>query len=332
MEVSSHGLELERVHACRFEAAVFTNLARDHLDFHQTMDNYFHAKTRLFLGAGAAPPPLAVLNADEPRSQELQRLCRGRVVLFSAEGKADAITVRQPQLDFSGTEFTLATPTGALLLRSPLVGRANLSNLLAAATTAYALGMPGEAIASGIAALARVPGRFERIDGGQPFAVVVDFAHTDLAFTRLLETARELAGGHRVIIVFGSGGDRDRSKRPLMGEIAARLADLMILTTDNPRSEDPRAIIDDVLAGVHKAQGNYRIELDREQAFAQAFESARPGDVVLLAGKGHQTTQVFGDRVEPWSESEVARRLLARSGFVSSSTQPARNDVAKVNS
>jgi len=163
--------------------------------------------------------------------------------------------------------------------------------------------------------LDRVPGRFERVELGQSFTVVVDFAHTDLAFTNLLETARELARG-RVIIVFGSGGDRDRTKRPVMGEIAGRLADLVLLTTDNPRSEDPVRIINDIVVGVQKAGGNYVVEVERDQAIARAFDLARGGDVVLLAGKGHQDTQIFRDRVEPWSDAEVARRLLVQRGYV----------------
>ncbi|MBI4466525.1 MAG: UDP-N-acetylmuramoyl-L-alanyl-D-glutamate--2,6-diaminopimelate ligase [Acidobacteria bacterium] len=315
MEVSSHGLALDRVYACPFEAAVFTNLARDHLDFHQTMDNYFEAKKKLFLGCGAEPPAVCVLNADEPRTAELQPLCRGRVVLFGLKANAKLVTARRPQISFSGSEFTLQTPAGSVPIQSPLVGRSNLANLLAAAATAFGLGLPLETIARGLRGLERVPGRFERIDAGQPFAVVVDFAHTDLAFTNLLETARELAHG-RVLIVFGSGGDRDRSKRPLMGEIAGRLADQVILTTDNPRSEDPVRIINDIVVGVQKAGGSYLIDVDRERAFEKAFEMAREGDIVLLAGKGHQNTQVYRDRVEPWSDAEVARRLLARRGFV----------------
>jgi len=315
MEVSSHGLALDRVYACPFAAAVFTNLSRDHLDFHQTMDNYFEAKKKLFLGCGTEPPPLCVLNADEPRTRELEPLCHGQVVFYGLKGNGKVITARRPQLTFSGIEFTLHTPAGSVPVRSPLVGRSNLANLLAAAATAFGLGLPLETIARGLESLARVPGRFERVDAGQPFAVVVDFAHTDLAFSNLLETARELARGAKVIIVFGSGGDRDRTKRPLMGEIAGRLADHVILTTDNPRSEDPVRIINDILVGVQKAGGSYTVEVERERAFEKAFGLAREGDIVLLAGKGHQATQVYRDRTEPWSDAEVARRLLEGRGF-----------------
>jgi len=320
MEVSSHGLALDRVYACPFAAAVFTNLARDHLDFHQTFENYFNAKKQLFLGCGAEPPALAVLNADDPHAERLRAVSKGKVVFYGREQNSGTIRPRRPQFSFSGTKFILETPAGSVAVESPLVGRSNLSNLLAAAATAHGLGLPLETIATGIRALERVPGRFESIDAGQPFAVVVDFAHTDLAFTNLLETARELARG-RVTIVFGSGGDRDRTKRPVMGEIAGRLADQVILTTDNPRSEDPVRIINDIVVGVQKANGSYLIEVDREQAFERAFDLARDGDIVLLAGKGHQDTQVYRDRVEPWRDAEVAQRLLARRGFAR--TEPA---------
>ena len=315
MEVSSHALALDRVYGCHFEAAVFTNLARDHLDFHLTFESYFEAKKQLFVGQGAPPPKLAVVNFDDPRGRELAGLELGRVVRYSLEQDGGMIGARKAQLTATGVKFILQTPDGDSAIQSPLVGRSNLSNLLAAAATAWGLGLPLNTIAAGLAALERVPGRFERVDLGQPFTVVVDFAHTDLAFTNLLETARELAHG-RVIIVFGSGGDRDRTKRPVMGEIAGRLADLVLLTTDNPRSEDPVRIINDIVVGVQKAGGNYVVEVERDQAIARAFDLARGGDVVLLAGKGHQDTQIFRDRVEPWSDAEVARRLLVQRGYV----------------
>jgi UDP-N-acetylmuramoyl-L-alanyl-D-glutamate--2,6-diaminopimelate ligase len=314
MEVSSHGLVLARVHACPFAAAIFSNLARDHLDFHQTMENYFEAKKRLFLGTGAEPPALAVLNADDPYGLKLKEVIPGKILLCSVEGDGETITAQGARLGFGGTRFTLRTPTGAVAVESSLIGRSNLYNLLAAAATAYGLGVPLGTIAAGIRALQRVPGRFETIDMGQPFTVVVDFAHTDLAFTNLLQTARELAKG-RVIIVFGSGGDRDRTKRPVMGEIAGRLADHVILTTDNPRSEDPVRIINDIVVGVQEAEGSYTIEVDRGAAFERAFDLAGDGDIVLLAGKGHQDTQIYHDHTEPWSDEEVARRLLAGRGF-----------------
>jgi UDP-N-acetylmuramoyl-L-alanyl-D-glutamate--2,6-diaminopimelate ligase len=315
MEVSSHGLALERVYGCPFAAAVFTNLARDHLDFHQTMEKYFAAKKQLFLGCGAPPPPLVVLNADDARTADLRAECRGRVVTYSARDVAADVFPRRLPLPAAGLEFALHTPAGSAELHSSLCGRSNLYNVLAAAATAWGLGFELDTIAAGVAALPRVPGRFERVDAGQPFMVVVDFAHTDLAFSNLLETARELTAG-RVLIVFGCGGDRDRTKRPVMGEIAGRLADQVILTTDNPRSEDPVRILNDIVVGVQKAGGNYSVEVDRERAIERACELAHEGDIVLLAGKGHQDSQVFADRTEPWLDAEVARRVLARRGFV----------------
>jgi len=315
MEVSSHGLALDRVYGIPFLAAVFTNLARDHLDFHGDLENYFQAKKRLFVGHGAPPPPIIVLNADDPHGQQLRSECSGNVWLYGTESSdPQVVTAKRVSLSASGLSFTLESPLGGAEVHSPFVGRPNLANILAAAATSLALGLPLEKIVAGIAALARVPGRFERIDEGQPFTVVVDFAHTDLALQTLLQTARELSRG-RVLVVFGCGGDRDRSKRPIMGEIAARLADIVILTNDNPRSEDPLRIVNDILVGVQKASGSYLIELDRTRAFQRAFEMAAAGDIVLLAGIGHQPEQIFRDYVVPWNEQETARTLLRQMGF-----------------
>lgn len=315
MEVSSHGLALDRVYGIPFAAAVFTNLARDHLDFHGDFENYFQAKRRLFLGHGAPPPPIVVLNVDDPHGLQLHHECPGNVWLYGMNHTdPQVVTAKRLTLSFNELSFTLESPAGSAEVHSPLVGRPNLSNILAAAATSLALGLPLEKVVVGIEALVSVPGRFERIDEGQPFAVVVDFAHTDLAFQTLLQTARELCRG-RVLIVFGCGGDRDRSKRPVMGEIAAQMADVVILTTDNPRSEDPVRIVNDILVGVQKAGGNYLIEMDRSRAFERAFEMAAAGDIVLLAGKGHQAEQIFRDHVELWNEQETARTLLRKMGF-----------------
>lgn len=313
MEVSSHGLALDRVYALPFAAAVFTNLARDHLDFHGNFENYFEAKQRLFRGHGAAPPRVVALNADDPNGQRLKPLCRGQVWLYGTSAEAQ-VTARDVSVSADGLRFVLLSPAGSANVRSRLVGRPNVANILASAAVSLGLGIPLDIVVPGIEALESVPGRFERVDSGQPFDVVVDFAHTDLAFETVLRTARELARG-RVLIVFGCGGDRDRTKRPVMGEIAARLADYVILTNDNPRSEDPDQIVNDILPGVKQGDGRYEIVHDREQAFDRAFELAREGDLVLLAGKGHQREQIFRDHVEPWSEQEVARKLLARRGF-----------------
>jgi UDP-N-acetylmuramoyl-L-alanyl-D-glutamate--2,6-diaminopimelate ligase len=312
-EVSSHALAQDRVWGCPFAVAVFTNLTQDHLDYHKTIDEYFAAKRRLFEGTGAGAPAVAVLNADDPRSRELAALPK-RVLTYGLQNNAD-IVAKKPVLTFAGIEFTAETPAGKFPVQSPLVARINIYNLLAAIGVGLALGLAPSAIAAGLAQLHRVPGRFERVDAGQPFLVVVDYAHTHDAIANVIGTARELNPQGRVIIVFGCGGERDRTKRPLMGEAAGRGADLVVLTSDNPRSEDPRLIINDVLVGLQRARANYIVEPDRERAFGIAFDAARPGDIVLLAGKGHERYQILGEQKLPWNEAEIARRILGQRGY-----------------
>lgn len=318
-EVSSHALAQDRVWGCRFAAAVFTNLTQDHLDYHGTIDDYFAAKRRLFEGTGAGAPAVGVLNADDPRSRELVAL-PARVLTYGLEKKAD-ITARKPTLSFSGIRFIAETPAGSFAVHSPLVARINLYNLLAAIGVGLALELDREAIAEGIARLERVPGRFERVDAGQPFLVVVDYAHTHDAIRNVIATARELNPQGRVIVVFGCGGERDRTKRPLMGEVAGRSADLVVLTNDNPRGEDPRLIINDVLVGLRRAEGQYLVEPDRARAIGLAFDAARAGDIVLLLGKGHERYQILGDQKLPWNEIEVAREKLAELGYQKPSSE-----------
>ena len=244
------------------------------------------------------------------REQSARRYCWKRIGL-----KPDAeVKVRHFAQSQAGLEAILAVPSGKLEVKSPLLGRANLYNILAATATALGCGIAADKIQAGIQSLASVPGRFERIDGGQPFLVVVDYAHTDDALRNVLATARELARG-KLIVVFGCGGDRDRTKRPLMGEAAGSLADLAVLTSDNPRSEDPLLIMNDALVGLQRAARPYLAEADRETAIRKALESAREGDVVVLAGKGHETYQVLKDRTIPFDDREVARRILRDIGF-----------------
>ena len=314
MEVSSHGLAYERVYGVPFAAAVFTNLARDHLNYHGTMEAYFAAKQQLFYGQGAAPPGVCVLNADDDHGLRLAAQCQGRKILYGLSSSDAEVTGVDPKFSFAGTEFILRTPDGESEVSSPLVGRSNLYNMVAAGATTYALGFSMKDTVHGLESLERVPGRFERIDAGQPFSVVVDFAHTDLAFNNLLTAARELAPG-RIIIVFGSGGDRDRSKRPVMGELAGQMADFVVLTTDNPRTEDPERIIEDIRRGLDPTGTDYWFVEDREEAFARAFDMAREGDIVLLAGKGHQQTQVYAGTERPWNEIEAAFRALSKCGY-----------------
>jgi len=320
MEVSSHALEQQRVYGIGFDVAVFTNLTRDHLDYHQTMEQYFKAKRQLFEGCGAEPPRVAVLNADDAHGQRLQAICKAggtRVATYGmekAEFRAENVVVT-----LQNTRFRMVTPQGAIEIVSLLIGKVNVYNILAAAAAADARGCSAKQIADGVAALEYVPGRFQRVDCGQPFSVVVDYAHTDDALRNLTALAREFvtqAGGRgRVITLFGCGGDRDRAKRPLMGEAAGRGSDLVVLTSDNPRSEDPVAIINDALVGVQRSGAKYKIEPDRQAAIALAISTAMAGDIVLLAGKGHEKTQVSREETRAFDDVAVARDLLRASGY-----------------
>jgi len=313
MEVSSHALSLRRVDGMTFAAGVFTNLTRDHLDFHSDMDEYFRAKRRLFEMLPRDAPSL--LNLDDPRGSALID-AGGRPVTY-AIGRAADITPGPLSFSLDGLTFDVRTPRGTLHVRSTLVGRPNVYNILAAVSTATALDLPFDAIERGVQALAGVPGRFEMVSGKKDeVTVVVDYAHTDDALRNLLETARPLARG-RLITVFGCGGDRDRTKRPLMGAVAGRLSDLIVITSDNPRSEDPSRIIEEIQRGItadtRKDAGQRLLTIvDRGAAIAKAIELARPGDLVLIAGKGHEKYQVIGDRVLPFDDVAVAREALSR--------------------
>ncbi len=328
MEVSSHALSQRRVDQTRFAAAVFTNLTRDHLDFHGDLESYFAAKRRLFEMLG--PDAVAVINIDDPRGASLAGL-GGRTLTYAVDRPADIHPTKLTQT-IRGLAFEAITPAGPIEVRSRLVGRPNIYNALAAIGAAAACGLPGDAIVRGIAALEGVPGRFQIVSGEEDdITVVVDYAHTDDALKNLLETARPLATA-RLITVFGAGGDRDRTKRPLMGHVAARLSDLVILTSDNPRNEDPAAIIEEIRRGVavpaertrpadaREGQAKYTPPTataylaitDRALAVERAIALARPDDVVLIAGKGHEKYQVIGDREVPFDDVEVARRALER--------------------
>ncbi len=317
MEVSSHALAQERVFGIPFNVAIFTNLTRDHLDYHGTFDEYFLAKRVLFSGCGTEPPAHAVVNLDDEYGRELAKFSKGKseVITYGlskAEFSAEKIDIGQ-----NGTRFDMVMPEGKLPIWSPLMGRINVYNILAAAAAAYARDCPGKAIVEGVAALASVPGRFERVDMGQPFTVVVDYAHTDDALRNLTALAREFVSRSkgRVITVFGCGGDRDRAKRPLMGEAAGHGSDFVVLTSDNPRSEDPIAIINDALPGVQRSSTKYLLEPDRRKAIALAVDEARAGDIVLIAGKGHEKKQVSREGAVPFDDVEVARQALMQIGY-----------------
>ena len=313
LEASSHALAMDRLWGCPFAVAIFTNLTRDHLDYHKTLDDYFAAKRRLFEGTGAAVPAAGVINSDDEYGRKLRGLV-ARTLTYGLEAGAE-VTTRKPSLSLSGSELVAETPLGKIEIRSKLVGRPNVYNILAAIGTGVALDLSREVIASGIAQLSAVPGRFERIEMGQPFLVIVDYAHTDDALRNLLATARDLKPEGRIITLFGCGGDRDRTKRPLMGEAAGRASDIVVLTSDNPRSEDPLLIINDAIVGAQRTKAKVLVEPDRQKAVQIALEEARSGDIVLLAGKGHETYQVLRDRTIDFDDREEARRILRRRGY-----------------
>jgi UDP-N-acetylmuramoyl-L-alanyl-D-glutamate--2,6-diaminopimelate ligase len=314
LEVSSHSLQLKRVHGCAFKAAVFTNLTRDHLDFHGDMDGYFAAKRILFESLLRADG-VAVINADDERAPALRAATRARTLSYGLAPGADVLA-QDVRLSIEGSRFRVKTPSGEFELDSPLLGRFNVQNLLAALAAALGVGLDPAAAVKGLLSVRGVPGRMERVFAGQDFAIIVDYAHTDDALRNLLETVRGLRP-RRVITVFGCGGDRDRTKRPLMGAVAARLSDLVVVTSDNPRSEPPEAIIEEILRGVNGGRRAERhVVSDRRDAIQRALELAQPGDAVVIAGKGHETTQVLRDRSVPFDDRQVARELarqLARS-------------------
>jgi UDP-N-acetylmuramoyl-L-alanyl-D-glutamate--2,6-diaminopimelate ligase len=310
LEVSSHSLALRRVSGVGFEVAIFTNLSRDHLDFHGDMDAYFAAKRILFdelLDEGGH----AVINVDDDHGAELARTTARAVSSCSLSPGAD-FTAEDVRLSLDGTRFRARTPAGVFEVQTPLLGRFNVLNALCAFGAGLALDLAPDAVQRGIASLKGVPGRIERVDAGQDFTVLVDYAHTDDALKNLLESVREL-NPRRLITVFGCGGDRDRSKRPLMGAVAARLSDVVILTSDNPRSEPPEAIIEEIRRGLPAARADEtEVIVDRREAIAHAPELGREGVVIVIAGKGHERYQFLRDRTIPFDDRQVVRQVLAR--------------------
>jgi UDP-N-acetylmuramoyl-L-alanyl-D-glutamate--2,6-diaminopimelate ligase len=303
VEATSHGSELGRLDRVRFSALVFTNLTQDHLDFHGTLERYFDAKRRLFTDAR---PPAAV-NVGDEHGRRLADELRGHNELLTF-GLVDDAELRPEELELGPRGAHLRA--GGIELETRLRGRFNVENVLGAVAAARLLGIDDDAIAYGVRELRGVPGRFEAVDEGQPFAVLVDYAHTPDSLENVLRTARDLAQ-NRVICVFGCGGDRDRGKRPLMGRIATELADLAIVTSDNPRSEEPEAIIAEILQGTGSEAA---VEPDRREAIARAVADAGEGDVVVIAGKGHEQGQQFADCTIPFDDREVAREALRRLG------------------
>ncbi|MGI9019996.1 MAG: UDP-N-acetylmuramoyl-L-alanyl-D-glutamate--2,6-diaminopimelate ligase [Solirubrobacterales bacterium] len=314
IEVSSHALALGRADRVRFAAATFTNLTQDHLDFHPDMDEYFQAKARLFSGT-PAPPAAAIVNLDDAYGARLADDLRDRdcePVTFSAGGQAADYVAAAVSFDASGSRFTCRGPDGEYAVELGLPGDFNVANALAALATAGALGVRGAEAAGALAGAEQVPGRLEPVDEGQPFAVLVDYAHTPDSLDNVLRAARRITSG-RVICVFGAGGDRDRHKRPLMSAAAAALADLAVVNSDNPRSEDPEAILAEIQAGMARdgARAEIRSEVDRRAAIAMALAAAVSGDTVVIAGKGHEQGQEFeGGRKIPFDDRDVAREGL----------------------
>jgi UDP-N-acetylmuramoyl-L-alanyl-D-glutamate--2,6-diaminopimelate ligase len=326
MEVSSHALAQERVWGVPYEVAVFTNLTRDHLDYHKSMDSYFEAKSILFLGCGTRPPRAAVVNADDEYGQSLgqsRKTLSQQVILYGIQNgdfKAANIELQQ-----DGTNFDLVTPSGGIKIETALIGGINIYNILAAAAATFASGCSLQQIAEAIAQFKQVPGRFEKVDCGQPFTVVVDYAHTDDALRNLTAIARDFASRSsvpgRVITVFGCGGDRDRTKRPLMAEAAGKGSDFVVLTSDNPRSEDPLRIIEDALSGLLATGTRHAVEPDRKKAIHLALTEAIPGDVVLIAGKGHEKTQITREGTFPFDDVQVAREALQQMSYAGGGTK-----------
>lgn len=310
MEVSSHAVALRRVEHVHFDAAVFTNLTRDHLDFHGSMDSYFAAKRRLFEMLPTGAP--AVINVDDPYGVQLAGMV-SHPVTFAVNGNADCQPDNPEGLEtrVDGTSIDVRTPRGVLRLESPLVGRVAAYNLLAAAAAGVALDLPFEGIEAGVRAVSTVPGRMQTVSApDDDLTVIVDSAHTDDAFRGLLEAVRPLAEG-RLVTVFGCGGDRDAAKRPLMGVMAARLSDAVILTSDNPRTEDPQAIIADIERGLAGADRRHQSIVDRRAAISRTIGEAEPGDLIVIAGRGHERFQLIGSRAEPFDDAVVAREALA---------------------
>ena len=312
-EVSSHALALGRVFGVRFHTAVFTNLTQDHLDFHKTMEEYAAAKRLLFAPESGGGPQWAALNADDPGSQMMIPGAGTQVIWYGTSDKAE-LRAENLHSGFEGLRFDLLWKGGRFEVASSLIGRINVSNILAAvgAGLTYGLDVPG--IVRGIRKCPAVPGRFERIDCGQSFLVAVDYAHTDDALRNLIQIARELTSA-RVITLLGCGGDRDRSKRPRMGMVAAELSDLVVVTSDNPQSEDPLSIMNDVLVGVGRFDTPHIAEPDRGKAIQIALGEAKPGDVVLLAGKGHERYQILKDGTIDFDDRETARQVLRSFGY-----------------
>ncbi len=318
MEVSSHALALHRVEGAEFAAAVFTNLSQDHLDFHRDMEHYFNSKVQLFTNLKQREQrksPYAVINGDDPYGQRMAQLISVPVITYGCNSNCQ-VKVRDINLAPKGTSCEVIWPGGAKKLKLRLTGMFNIYNFLAAFAAALQEGIDPELIADTLTQVEGVPGRFEQVHQGQPYAVVIDYAHTPDGLENILQAVRQITTG-RLLVVFGCGGDRDKSKRPLMGRAVARLSDYSIITSDNPRSEDPQTIIEDIIPGFKDVPGAaYEHLVDRRQAIAAALNMARPGDAIVIAGKGHETYQIIKDKTLPFDDRQVVREELAAQGYI----------------
>jgi UDP-N-acetylmuramyl-tripeptide synthetase len=314
IEVSSHALVKHRVDECEFDVGIFTNLTQDHLDFHKTLDEYFKAKLIFFeeLGAKSSKGFVGVINADDPRMEDVVRATKGRTLTFGIRNSAD-IRAINVVAGAGVTEFDVVSPDGVFHVSLKLGGIFNVSNALGAIGSGIALGLPIDAIIAGLESISYVPGRFVQVDCGQEFGVVIDYAHSPDSLENILKAARDLTA-KRLIVVFGCGGDRDRGKRPIMGRIAGDLADVCVVTSDNPRTEDPGAIIQEILTGVGDKACSVEAITDRREAIERALRMAEPGDVVVIAGKGHEHYQIFKDRTIHFDDREVVEHVLGRAG------------------
>ncbi len=313
MEVSSHGLALDRLCGCEFQAAVFSNLTQDHLDFHGDMESYFQAKRKLFREFS---PAYAIVNADDAYGRRIAAEARGQVWTYALDARAD-LGVENLSNSSAGMEFRMFTPAGGVRVETALIGRHNLSNILAASAACLSQGLTPEEVAAGVGSLKNIPGRFEKVDLGQPFLVVVDYAHTEDALARVLEFARPVTE-RRILTLMGCGGDRDRKKRPLMAAAALRASDYVVMTSDNPRTEDPASILREVESGaalVPASDGRWRSILDRREAIRAIVAEAREGDAVIIAGKGHETYQILGAERTAFDDREEARAALRLAGY-----------------
>ncbi|MHB8171873.1 MAG: UDP-N-acetylmuramoyl-L-alanyl-D-glutamate--2,6-diaminopimelate ligase [Thermincolia bacterium] len=314
MEVSSHALELGRVAGCEFDVAIFTNITQDHLDFHGTMANYLAAKVKLFSGLGKNSVKkhrkYGIVNKDDPHNQYLIERTNGEVITYGVENQAD-IMAAQIHIQARGVTFDVTTPRGNARIRLATTGMFSVYNALAAIAVGFVEGIDLKVIKTALEGLKGVAGRFEPVDEGQDFAVIVDYAHTPDGLENILKTAQEFVAG-RIITVFGCGGDRDKTKRPIMGRIAAKFGDFSVITSDNPRSEDPATILDEVEVGTKEVVGpdKYVKLVDRREAIRFAITMAKPGDIILIAGKGHETYQIIADQVREFDDCKVARGFL----------------------